>query len=351
MLKIKLTIPGQPKNIDISKFIGSLDNQYKDYKFFINSGEQEVDFWFIFEDLPENGETSFVNTKNIFFLTAEACLPYNWFNRNYYDLFFSQFDKIYTCYPIYKNNVIPSIPFLPWMINSNHDSIFSKDKRDINFLRKSIINKKKNISVICSYKEEDPGHNLRFNFVKKIKEYFGDTLDWYGNGINQVSEKWTAIAPYKYHIVLENRSDYNFITEKIYDSFLGNAFPIYWGAPNIDQFFSTKSFEAINILDFKGSIKVIEDTLKSNLYETRQKELNVSRELVLTKYNLFTRITEIAQSNNMSKGQKSSVHLNSAKHFQKLKKFYYYFSPKKQINLIARILKKALNLIIRLTDK
>lgn len=340
MLKIKLTIPGQPKNINISQFIGSINNQYRNFKFLVNSDEQEVDFWFIIENVPDDGETSFINPKNIFFLTAEACLPYNWFNKGYYDLFFSQFNKIYTCYPIFKENVISSIPFLPWMINSNHGSIFAKHKRDISFFRKSLINKQKKISVICSYKKEDPGHNLRFNFVKKLKEYFGDTLDWYGNGVNQVPEKWTAIAPYKYHIVLENRSDYNFITEKIYDSFLGNAFPIYWGAPNIDQFFSAKSFAAINILDFKESIKIIKDTLKSNLYEIRQKELNISREAVLTKYNLFSRIIKIAQSNNTSKGTKKNVHLNSVKYFQKSKKFYYYFSPKKQINLIAKILKK-----------
>ena len=351
MLKIKLSMPGL-KKIDISQFISSNNNDFKNYKFFINSDEKEVDFWFVFENVAEKGELSFVDPKNIFFLTAEASLPYDWYNKEYYDLFFSQFYEIYNCYPIFRDNVKLSIPFLPWMINSNHDTIFQSHKRNIDFFRNSLVNKSNKISVICSKQQWQTGHKLRYNFVKKLKEHFADSLDWYGNGINQISEKWDAIAPYKYHIVLENRSDYNFITEKIYDSFLGGAFPIYWGAPNLNEYFPSKSFEQINILDFLGSIKKIEKIIASDLFENRLKELNIAKELVLNKYNLFNRISEIIENRPPLSDKKENISLKPSSYFFKKTTFLSLVtSPKKQINIFAKILRIFFNKIIKLTDE
>lgn len=351
MLKIKLSMPGL-KKIDISQFISSNNNDFKNYKFFINSDEKEVDFWFIFENLAEKGELSFVDPKNIFFLTAEASLPYDWYNKEYYDLFFSQFYEIYTCYPIFRDNVKLSTPFLPWMINSNHDTIFQSHKRNIDFFRNSLVTKSKKISVICSKQQWQIGHKLRYNYVKKLKEHFADSLDWYGNGINQISEKWDAIAPYKYHIVLENRSDYNFITEKIYDSYLGGAFPIYWGAPNLHQFFPSKSFIGINILDFKGSVRIIEDILKSNLYESRQAELKTAKELVLDKYNLLNRILNIIQTKKNLVGSKKKVNLKPVNFFYKKKRLSsLLLSPKYQLNVFGKMLRKLSDWIIKFTNK
>jgi hypothetical protein len=351
MLKIKLTIPGL-KNADISSFIDFNNKKLKNYKFIINSDkEEEVDAWFIFEDILKKGEKSFVNPKNIFYLTAEASLPYDYYNKDYFDLFFSQFHKVYSCYPLFGKNVESSIPFLPWMINSNHGTIFEKNERDVNFFRNLTLKKNKNISVICSKQQWQPGHQLRYNFVKKLKEYFGDKLDWYGNGINPINKKWDGIAPYKYHIVLENRADDNFITEKIYDSFLGSAFPIYWGASNLNEYFSSKSFERINILDFLGSVKKIEKIIESDLFENRLKELNIAKELVLNKYNLFSRISAIIESRIFLKDKKENISLRPSSYFLKKSTFISLLtSPKKQINIFSKILRILLNKIIKLTD-
>jgi hypothetical protein len=321
MIKIKVTIPGQSKDIDISQFTSTSNNLYKDCKFFINSKEIDVDYWFIIENLPENGEFSKINPKNIFFLTAESSLPYDWFQGEHFDLFFSQFNEIHTCHPLYKDNVKSAIPFLPWMINSNHESVFNAHKRDKEFFRHLNLKKKKNISVICSKQTWQDGHKLRFNFVKKLKDYFGDSLDWFGNGINQVPEKWNAIAPYKYHIVLENRSDTNFITEKIYDSFLGGAYPIYWGAPNLKEFFSPKSFMDINILDFKGTIDKIEYVINNNFYDNHKEDIRIAKNLVLDKYNLFERIYDIAKSQKNITEQKQKILLRPSQYFKKKPKF------------------------------
>ena len=101
----------------------------------------------------------------------------------------------------------------------------------------------------------------------KLKEHFKDKLDWYGNGINPLDRKWDGIAPYKYHLTLENQSTYNVITEKLYDAFLGLSYPIYWGAPNVNDYFEDNSLIKINLNDLKGSIQIIEKVIAENYYE------------------------------------------------------------------------------------
>ena len=68
---------------------------------------------------------------------------------------------------------------------------------------------------------------------KYFKKHFKDRLNWYGNGVNEINNKFEVISNSKYHIVLENDSKYNLISEKLYDSYLGLSFPIYYGAPNV----------------------------------------------------------------------------------------------------------------------
>ena len=137
---------------------------------------------------------------------------------------------------------------------------------------------------------------MRLKFVKALKKHFGDALDWFGNGIQPLEQKWDGIAPYKYHLVLENQLRIDVITEKLYDSFLGLAYPIYYGAPNVGDYFDPKSMATINILDLHGSIKKIEQILTADPYQAALPALVESKNRVLTKCNLFERIVDLCQA-------------------------------------------------------
>jgi len=153
------------------------------------------------------------------------------------------------------------------------------------------------MSVFCSQKTFTPEHQARYKFVEILKKHFGDTLDWYGNGVQSIPEKWDGIAPYKYHIVLENQSRHNIISEKIYDSYLGLAYPIYWGAPNLADYFPKESFSSIEILDWRNAIKTIEQIVIKDEWEQKLPALIESKNKVLIDYNPFRRIAELANNN------------------------------------------------------
>jgi len=97
--------------------------------------------------------------------------------------------------------------------------------------------KSKLMSVITSSKDFTEGHQKRLNFVRRLKDYFGEDIDVFGRGIREVDDKWDAISPYKYHIALENSVYPHYWTEKLGDVYLSGAYPIYYGCLNLEDYF------------------------------------------------------------------------------------------------------------------
>ena len=296
MLKIKISIPSAKERINISQFVGNSNNEHNGCKFYINEEIIDPDFWFILEQPHARDNFCNIDKSRIFLLTAEVAHQPGFYDNKKAALYLDQFGEIYTCYEIYRDNVTSDLPFLPWMINSNHgDSIFAKNKRDIDFFKNlTYLEKPKLLSVICSNVRWTNYHVKRISFVTELKKHFKDKLEWFGNGINPIETKWEGIAPFKYHIVLENQEKYNVVTEKLYDAYLGLSYPIYSGASNVLDHFPKDSLCKININDLKGSFNTIEKAIEENYSDIFFHNIIEAKNIVLNSKNLFTRIAKIA---------------------------------------------------------
>ena len=298
MLDIKVSSRGSGRNLSISQFTGNSKGVWGDCRFHINSPIEQADVWLVVEDVDDFDTECAVSTDAVVFLSAETSWPLGFFDeskagRN----FLNQFAAIYTCHDVYRGNSHSTLPFLPWMVNANHGpSITKNHERDLHVLGKmKSLTKTKEMSVICSAKASNPGHRLRLRLVKALKEHFGPRLDWFGNGVNPVSEKWTGLAPYRYSIAIENQVSANIITEKLYDPFLSWTFPIYGGAPNVHDFFPEGSLLAIDVKDLAGTINAIEELLEADPYFESLPLLQQARESVLGPLNVYSRYAEIAR--------------------------------------------------------
>ncbi|ORC87244.1 Alpha-(1,3)-fucosyltransferase, family GT10 [Trypanosoma theileri] len=49
-------------------------------------------------------------------------------------------------------------------------------------------------------------------------------------------QKLCVFRKYKYAMALENSRERDYVTEKVYHALLSGAIPLYWGAPNIEDF-------------------------------------------------------------------------------------------------------------------
>ncbi len=262
-------------------------------KFIFDQKVNTCDYWVVYENLV-NHDSTICPQNNMILITGEPPST-NKYNKK----FIKQFSTIITSHKNLdlnkKQHIILKQQSLPWMIGYNYKtSKFTKsynELKSINFLKKE-----KLLSVIASNKEFTHGHKQRLIFVKVLKEYFGEKIDIYGRNINELDDKWDGIAPYKYHIALENSEYNNYFTEKISDTYLSLTYPFYHGCPNIDKYFSNKSLTKINIYEPYRSCKIIEKVIENNTYEKSLKYIKSSKDLILDRYNFFPVIAKFCQN-------------------------------------------------------
>ena len=94
------------------------------------------------------------------------------------------------------------------------------------------------------------------------------------------------IAPYKYHIVIENSADDHYWTEKLSDCYLAGTFPRYYGCTNVNEYFKEGAHKAIDIYDFEAAVAIIDDTIANDEYGKNQLVLHDCKQRVLEDYNL-----------------------------------------------------------------
>lgn len=255
-----------------------------------------ADYWVVYEGL-ERREEVFVAPSHVIFVAAE---PEAW--HTYAPDFLAQFGLVITTQRRVRGpNVIHMQPGLPWHVGvARRDSRGASQKVDpvcmgYDEFRTARVEKTQGLSVVCSDKSQMPGHRRRLAFVSELKEHFGERLHWFGRGVQPVEDKWDAVAPYSFHISLENSEAPDYWTEKLADAYLAGAFPFYWGCPNIHEYFDPNAFSRIDIDDLPSAIAVIERALEEGLTPLRKEAIAVARNQVLDRYNLFPMIVSNLQ--------------------------------------------------------
>jgi hypothetical protein len=108
-----------------------------------------------------------------------------------------------------------------------------------------IYDKTKLLSIIASAKRNLLGHQLRHTVIEEI----GDKMDIYGKCCNYIENKSDALRDYKFNLCIENLQHTNWFTEKLIDCLRTGTVPIYWGCPNIGDYFNIKGFIIVNSLE------------------------------------------------------------------------------------------------------
>ena len=310
---------------------------WEDCNFYVNDDSiKECDYWIVCEGLQEK-ETVTCSEKNTVFFAWEPPSV-----KKYNHQFLNQFHRVVSSdKDIDHSNLIFSQQGLPWMVgarflkNRTWDSFKNYDYFNIN----DIPPKNKLLSVILSNKNFTEGHRLKVAFVEQLKIHFKEAIDIYGVGFKEIPDKWDAIAPYKYHIVLENSTFENYWTEKLSDAYLGNTFPVYYGCVNILNYFSKNSLEIIDISKPKAAIETIENLINNDFYEKRAPSIAGAKKLILNKYNIFPVIRQIIMSDGHNT-EKRQITLLPALDFEK-------HTKKKQNSKILQFIKKKLKLLIK----
>jgi len=321
-MTIKLTTPW-PHN-----YAAQL-HQNENYRFEINNACATADYWFIWGGLKST-ETVLCPVENVIYITDEAHEL-----RKYNQEFLNQFKTIASVRTDLKhaNNIFIHEPQL-WY--------FDKSRKELETM--AVPGKLQDISVVASNLTLLEGHKKRFAFVNQLIGHFKDKLHVFGRGFNPVADKWEAIAPYKYSIAIENNVIPNYFTEKLCECFLSYTLPIYYGCPNIKDYFDERALITIDINNLKASIEIIERAIDENLYERNFEYLLQARELCLNKYHFTSLITNLVGKIVNTNGVKQPVTVLPELYFieqQKQNELFNQLSSQ-GIKLPLKILKQAI---------
>ena len=109
--------------------------------------------------------------------------------------------------------------------------------------------KPKNVRFV---RAQNPWHGITYftDKVSLLPKIGYDKVDLFGRATDKPLElKSSGMNDYMFHIAIENAQRPNYFADKIYDCFVVGAVPIYWGAPNIGDFFDEKGILQFNTPD------------------------------------------------------------------------------------------------------
>jgi hypothetical protein len=259
------------------------------YHFFLNEEIENPDFWVVRGKGITQEETCMVAPENTILLLSEPRSIINYPKR-----YRAQFGMLCSCQKELKHKNIRYTPaILPWFVGVSQTGKYTCTMDYDALKAMDTPPKSKLISVVTSNKAFTKGHQNRIKFVEHLKKHYGDQLDVFGRGYKTFDDKWEALAPYKYHIAIENYSDKYYWTEKLSDCYLTETYPIYYGCTNIDDYFPKGSYTPIDIRHADEAISIIDETIKKNEFENNLLVLKQCKELVLEKYNLFDMIAAV----------------------------------------------------------
>ncbi|EAU52764.1 hypothetical protein OM2255_04530 [Rhodobacterales bacterium HTCC2255] len=144
-------------------------------------------------------------------------------------------------------------------------------------------------SIIASSNNKLEGHKLRHLIIKKIND-LDINISILGRGYNPFTHKEDGLKSFMYSIVIENIKENDYFTEKIVDSCLCNTVPIYWGAPNISDYFDIRGMIICDSLD------EIMDALKeinSDDYNSREKWIHKNKLKAISHADYIKRAAEV----------------------------------------------------------
>lgn len=188
-------------------------------------------------------------------------------------------------------------PFIPSINPSHHLMDYSDNK--------------KYMASIWQFISMNFDELVKYEYHEKIKVMSGITSDkhYHRNiffeklnklnvGVDIFGKKYKDIHPelkekglknYKMSISIENSSQMNYFSEKINDCYLYWSLPIYWGCPNISDFFPEKSYRLLDINNPESISQIINEPIS----EDETKALKEARNLVIYKYNIWSTIENI----------------------------------------------------------
>ena len=195
-------------------------------------------------------------------------------------------------YLVEPNEVLPHIKKKALSKGDNFDIIYTTDQDIIDKFKQARLfeygsswldfnnlnlAKKKHISFVTSSKSRTSGHRLRkktYNFIKDLS-CFNDFIYISHKSPPFHTRRNDFFETSMFHVAVENCLQKNFFSEKIIDCFASKTIPIYYGCPNLGDW-----FDVSGVIRFSNirELKYILETLDESFYSSNIDAINYNYE-------------------------------------------------------------------------
>jgi GR25 family glycosyltransferase involved in LPS biosynthesis len=162
--------------------------------------------------------------------------------------------------------------------------------------------KQDRIAFVVSQKLNDVGHILRHNYVSNFPEMidvFGRAnYHSLGNYIGKVpgDDRYNVYSDYKYALSVENNSEYNYASEKIWEPLLCECLVFYWGCPNLEDYIDSRAFVRLPLENLEEASRIIQKAVKEDWWSQRIDVIRQMKKKVMTQLGMFPMLKKIITS-------------------------------------------------------
>lgn len=282
---------------------------WRDCEFLFDWEEPKYDWLVVYDDLPpvegerrsRRCEQLRCPRENTILVTTEPESI-----KSYFTKYTDQFGHVLTSQPAWAlphTRRIYQQPGLRWFYGTSTDSTKTYDELSAT-LKCGL--KSDKVGTVCSVKQQTHTlHDQRYRFTQDLKALLPE-LEIFGRGVCEIDDKAESIAPFKYHLAIENHVAEHHWTEKLADPFLGEALPFYVGCPNASDYFPTDSFISLDITNVEQSAQIIRESIKSDEYSKRMPMILEAKRRVLEQHNLFAVLANYIRHNANPKASRMS---------------------------------------------
>lgn len=137
-----------------------------------------------------------------------------------------------------------------------------------------IYKKSKMLSMIASNKTITTGHRFRHEIANKLSNK--RNIEMWGSAYKGFNNKLEPLKDYYFSISVMNSKIDNFFTEVLVDNFMVGTIPIFWGCPNIGEYFDIDGIICFNTIEELDNIL---SSLSIELYMNKIKHIKNNLEL------------------------------------------------------------------------
>jgi GR25 family glycosyltransferase involved in LPS biosynthesis len=151
--------------------------------------------------------------------------------------------------------------------------------------------KKSEIVAILSHKVYDTGQQLRTSFAKEysVEVYGRQNYHNVPNYRGPVPDdnRFNVYSQYKYALAIENNSEPNYASEKVWEPILCESLPFYWGCPNLEDYIDPRAFVRLPMENPIEAAAIVQQAILEDWWSQRIDVIREEKKKIMKIYGFF----------------------------------------------------------------